>query len=108
MHIEKTHPTNFGRLYKGYTVNEIIEKGDKQLKSEMNKVSRAIRKENLHKTKNVDILLQHNERDGFYGVISSKKQGVPHSPFYKHPVSTDGGVMEKFSLWVKIWDKLYK
>ena len=100
---------SFGRLYKGWTVQEnIVKKNDKPLISELNKVTKLIRKENLHKTKNVDIILQHNKEDGFYGVISSKTQGTPNHPLYKHSISrTDKNLLNSFKKWVKAWDKLY-
>ena len=109
MFINTADSTNFQKLYMGYSIKEnIIKKNDKKLLSEVNKIAKSIRKQNLHKAKNVDIVLQHDEDFGyFYGVISSKKSGTPNHPQYSHKVSADKPLLENFANWVQAWDKLY-
>ena len=104
----QTKSLNFGKLYNGHLVQvNILEPNNKILKKELDSVSRLIRKENLHKTKNVDIILQYTEEKGFYGVISSKTQGTPMHPCYWQPVPKDENTLDKFINWVKAWDKLF-
>ena len=107
MYISSVDSTSFGRLYRGNTIKkEIMEKGDKEFVAEVNKISKAIRKENLHKSENVDIILQHNDK-GFYGVIKGKHNGVPVHPANQQPVSLNNDSMKKFTNWAKIWDSIY-
>ena len=73
----------------------------------MNSISRLIRKEELHKAENVDIILQYTPKDGFYGVISSKTQGTPNHPYYKKSLTKDEVSIKNFIDWVKSWDSLY-
>ena len=108
MNIDKIDSLNFGKLYNGYLVKEnIIKQNNNTLKKELNSISRLIRKENLHKTENVDIVLQYTKENGFYGVISSKKQGTPMHPYYKHNISKDKTIINKFAEWTKFWEKMY-
>ena len=62
----------------------------------------------MHKAENVDIILQYNRNDGFYGVISSKTQGTPIHPYYRKFVSTKPKEFENFKKWVEMWDNAYK
>ena len=109
MLVNSIDSTNFGKLYTGYTIKKnIIEKNYKNLIAKKDKIARAIRKENLHKAENVDIILQYNRNDGFYGVISSKTQGTPMHPYYRKFVSTEPKEFENFKKWVEMWDNAYK
>ena len=108
MIVSSVNSVNFGRLYRGNTIKkDIVEKNDKVLLTQVNRLEKALRKENLHKTKNVDVILQYREPEGFYGVISNKKQGTPNHPLYRHPLSTDKNQLNNFGKWVLAWDKLY-
>ena len=99
---------SFVKLYNGYLVKEnIIKANDSLLKKELNSISKLIRKENLHKKENVDIVLQYTKENGFYGVISSKIHGTPLCPGYKQNISKDKIVLNKFIEWVKSWDNMY-
>ena len=109
MLVNSIDSTNFGKLYTGYTIKKnIIEKNYKNLIANKDKIARAIRKENLHKDENVDIILQYRRNEGFYGVISSKKQGTPMHPLYCKDVSTKPKEIENFKKWVEMWDNAYK
>ena len=109
MFINSIDSTNFGKLYTGYTIKKnIIEKNYKNLIAKKDKIARAIRKENLHKAENVDIILQYRRNEGFYGVISSKTQGTPMHPYYRKFVSTKPKEFENFKKWVEMWDNAYK
>ena len=56
----RTNSLNFGKLYNGYCISEnILKTNNKALKKELNSISRLIRKEELHKAENVDIILQY-------------------------------------------------
>ena len=106
--IKKTDSLNFEKLYNGYLVKEnIIKPNNSTLKKELNSISKLIRKEDLHKKENVDIILQYTKENGFYGVISSKTQGTPMHPSYKKSISKDKTVLDKFAEWVKCWDYMY-
>ena len=109
MLVNSIDSTNFGKLYTGYTIKKnIIEKNHKSLIAKKDKIARAIRKENLHKAENVDIILQYRRNEGFYGIISSKTQGTPNHPLYCKDVSTKPKEFENFKKWVEMWDNAYK
>ena len=99
---------SFGKLYNGYLIKEnIIKSNDSLLKKELNSISKLIRKENLHKKENVDIILQYTKGNGFYGVISSKTQGTPICRYNKQNISKDKTGLDKFVEWVNCWDNMY-
>src|SRR5574344_592190 len=80
----------FGTLYQSKELKQ-LQKNPEFMKStgkELKTITNMIRKNNLHKAENVDIILSYNKEDKFYGVISSKEQGVPMGPAYKCPVSS--------------------
>ena len=108
MRIDCVNQTGFTSLYKGGTIRQIIKNNPtKEFVSELRGVECAVRKNNLHKKENVDIILGYGEADGFYGVISSKTQGTPMNPSSVCKVSKDQESIKTFSDWVEEWDKAY-
>lgn len=107
MYIQQNKPT-FGTLYRGGTIKTILSKGaSKGFKSELNATERAIRKNNLHKKENVDIILGYRKNEGLYGIISSKTQGTPLNPASECKISKDKESVNKFSEWVDAWNDAY-
>ena len=107
MYIQQNKPT-FGTLYRGGTIKTILSKGaSKEFKSELNATERAIRKNNLHKKENVDIILGYREQEGFYGIISSKKYGTPMNPSNECKIPKGQKITEFFTQWVDAWDEAY-
>jgi len=77
-------------------------KGNPQLKKQAESLARYLRRRNLHKTKYVDVYLNHDDYKGFYGVISSKKQGTPINPYYRTPIVKDK--LDDFISWLNEWE----
>ncbi len=99
---------SFKGLSTGYLLSrEIRHNTSKQFAQEVKSIRQIIRKNNLHKKDNVDIILQYSKEDGFYGVISSKQQGTPNNPSYKCPIDSTKSQIDKFIQWAEAWDEAY-
>ena len=108
MKIQTNNQPAFASLYRGGSVKNILKNNPtKEFKSELGSIERGIRKNNLHKKENVDVILGYTKQDGFYGIISSKEQGVPMNPSSECKVSKDKKSMNAFSEWVNAWDEAY-
>ena len=108
MYVQNNSRTSFGTLYRGGNVKALLKQGaSKEFKSELRATERVIRNNNLHKKENVDVILGYTKEDGFYGVISSKEQGVPMNPASECKVSRDKGSVKHFSDWVEAWNQAY-
>ena len=93
---------NFGNLY--YS-NSIVKKiGNKKFNKELETIRSIIIENKFDKKRYVDIYLGHDEERGFYGVISSKKQGVPNNPYSKAFISESKNIIKKFRAWLKQWN----
>ena len=55
----------------------------------------------------VDVIIHHSFDEGFYGVISSKKQGIPINPAYKCKISNKTEDISKFDTWLDAWNEAY-
>ncbi len=99
----------FGNLYTSSTLKKTLKrnKDNKEFVQECNSIRRSLRKNNLHKKENVDVILSHNEKDGFYGVISSKEQGTPYHPHSTCKINKEPSKIEKFKDWVNSWNEAY-
>ena len=51
-------------------------------------------------------ILQKNQ-DGFYGVVHSKKYGVPINPDCRHFISTQPDQFRQFVKWIRNWNSSY-
>lgn len=99
---------SFKSLYTGrFLQNELKENTSKQFIRHVNSIKRVIRKNNLHNKENVDIILQYQKEEGFYGVISSKNQGTPNNPAYRCSIDGTKSGIDKFRQWVEAWDEAY-
>lgn len=109
MQVHTIDNTNFKSLYRGANINGELKKGvPKEFKSTLFGIERFARKNNLHKKENVDIFLNYSkEENTFYGVISSKEQGVPMNPAYKCKVSAEKKSLADFLQWVNDWNEAY-
>src|SRR5574344_103598 len=109
MQINQQNNVAFGTLYQSYELKQ-LQKNPKFMKTsgkDLKTITYMIRKNNLNKAKNVDIILNYNNEDKFYGIISSKKQGVPINPAYKCLVSSEKNMFNDFSNWLKDWNDAY-
>ena len=107
MYIQDRTQLPFQSLYRGESIKYLLKrKPSREFKSELGSIERTIRKNNLHKKENVDIILNH-DGSKFYGVISSKEQGVPSNPAYRCSVAKDKNSMSFFTDWVNVWDEAY-
>lgn len=108
MQVQKTNNISFGGLFHGDTINEAFKvKASKKFKTDLRKIEYLIRKNDLHKQPNVDILLHYSKDIGFYGIISSKKQGVPMCMGYTCKLDESPNAIKKFTDWVNAWNDLY-
>lgn len=100
---------SFGNLYTSPTLKKALKsnKNNKEFVQECNSIRRTIRKNQLHKKENVDIVLSYNKEDGFYGVISSKEQGIPNHPQASCKINREPSKIEKFKGWVNSWNEAY-
>lgn len=73
-----------------------------------NQIKDIILKNKLDRKRNVDVILDYNNStDKFYGIISSKKQGIPENPANTCEISTDKKDISVFKKWVNEWNKAY-
>ena len=109
MLIKSLNITSFGTLYNSIGLDNFLASGKNspEFKKELSTARSIIRENGLHKKKNVDLILNYNDSDGFYTVISSKKQGVPMNPNYRHPVRQTRELIQSLTNWVSSWDYAY-
>ena len=99
---------NFKNLYNGYTLdNRLEKKTSKKFLNELNGTRQAIKENGLDRLENVDIILNVDNNDKFYGVISSKKEGVPNHPQAVCDISTKKKDINKFTKWAENWNYMY-
>ena len=68
----------------------------------------AIVSNKLDRKRNVDVILDYEkETDKFYGVISSKKQGVPNIQGNSCYITENKRDISNFKKWVNAWNKAY-
>ena len=95
-------------LYKSNSLKQLEKNATKDFLNSVEKVSKTIKTQGLHKLENVDIFLNYTKEQGFYGIISSKKEGTPNHPKNTCPISIiDGESIDNFSNWAKDWDSAY-
>ena len=93
---------NFGNLY--YT-NTIVRKiGNPKFNKELAKIRNVISENKFDRKRFVDLYLGHDEGKGFYGIISSKKQGIPNNPYSREFISLNKSSIKEFREWLKQWN----
>lgn len=97
--------TAFGRLI--LNVDKKILKSA-PIKKEYESIKKIFKDNGFSKKKNVDVILNYSPEDkAFFGIIKSKKQGIPNNPHYKHKISSDSEIVKKFKEWIETWDYMY-
>ena len=95
---------SFGDLY----INiKPADKKSEPVRSQLKEIKNIFKQNNFDKKRWVDVILNYNKEDGFYGVISSKEFGTPMNPHYKHPISSDKKVISSFKKWLNEWNHSY-
>ena len=106
----------FGNLiYSNSIDNNILgKKSSRAVNMELQRITKIIKDEKLDCLENVDIILVHKKvkykkkhKNVFYGMISSKDEGVPMHPDYTCPVLDSKGSLKKFKEWALSWDEAY-
>lgn len=77
------------------------------MSKEVNQIKKIFSENNFDKKRNVNVILTHKKGSGFWGIIESKKQGIPYNPNYIHPISTEQSSIKNFKEWLEIWDYGY-
>jgi len=100
---------SFRNLYTSQTLKKTLKNNKKNVEfvKECNSIRNTIRKNNLHKKENVDVILSYNKEDGFYGLISSKEQGIPNHPQATCKINKEPSKIKKFTDWVDSWNEAY-
>jgi len=109
MRIDSVSSQSFGALIYGNSINSDIlsRKPSRALMLELGKITQKIKAENLDALKNVDIILAHDSSKGFYGIISSKEQGIPYAKDGKRIVSSIKDSIDGFKKWANEWNEAY-
>lgn len=96
---------SFGNLY--YTNSIVSKLGSSKFNKELSAIKDVISSNKFDKKRYVDIYLGHEDELGFFGIISSKKQGIPNNPYSRCPISTDAKSIKVFDMWLKLWNHDY-
>lgn len=109
MRTDSISAQSFGTLIYGETINANIlsKKSSRAVNMELQAITKYIKDEKLDSLKNVDVILEHKRKGGFYGVISSKKQGIPVNPDYTCHVNDLKASMFNFKNWAMGWEKAF-
>ena len=109
MQIKGISKSSFRSLYHSVGLDNIISSGNNssEFKKELSVAKNIIRQNGLHRKRNVDLILNYNESDGFYTVISSKRHGVPINPNYRHPIRIENEFIQSLTNWVDGWNYAY-
>lgn len=105
MQIEKIsqHPS-FGDLFINVKPEDLKSNA---VRSQLGEIKNIFKENKFDKKRWVDVILNYNKEEGFYGVISSKEQGTPNNPHYRHSISTDKKVISSFKKWLNDWNHSY-
>ena len=101
--------TVFGNLIYGNAIDKNIlgRKSARKINLELQRITKNIKDEKLDSLNNVDIILEHKKSAGFYGIISSKKEGIPMHPDYACKISDSKISTNKFKEWALSWNDAY-
>lgn len=70
-------------------------------------LQKSIRKFDLHKKENVDIILHYTENDGYFAFVADKQGEIPNVSNAKHEISKDPEIIERFCNWINLWDDFF-
>ena len=107
--INSQQQPSFRNLITGESILKVLksERPSNALLYEYDKIEFALRMLEIDAKKNVDVILNHASGEGFFGIISSKKYGIPKSLSYRCKISPDQQDIIKFNNWVCEWDDEY-
>lgn len=96
-------------FYLGDTVKAMQKNFNRPAKFKINtkSVQDVLRKFDVHRKENVDLIIHFSEEEGFYAYISSKKSGIPNSENNKHILSKDPEIIKQIIEWVDSWDRFF-
>ena len=99
----------FGNLIYGNAIDKNIlgKKSARRINAELQRITKNIKDEKLDSLNNVDIILEHKKNGGFYGIISSKEEGIPMHPDYTCKIRNSKLSTDKFKEWALSWEKAY-
>lgn len=100
---------SFGRLFTGESVKNALTKKNcpKALLNKFKGIRKYIWGEKLSSKNYVDITLKYTEKDGFYGVISSKDKKIPYDADFSCKVNPRSDSLENFKEWVNKWNTVF-
>ena len=101
---EISNSNSFGRLKINMDKNVL---NTAPVKKELAKLKQIFTENGFSKKKNVNVILEHENGRGFFGIIESKKQGIPNNPEYRHFISSKKKDIKSFSEWLNNWDYDY-
>ncbi|MBQ7450390.1 hypothetical protein IJS77_03150 [bacterium] len=78
-----------------------------KIKKELTQIKKVFKDNGFSRKRNVNVILTYEKGSGFFGIIESKKQGVPNNPDFRYPISTTKKGIEAFGKWLKEWDYSY-
>lgn len=101
--------SSFGKIILGESIRNVLKSKRKSnaFMYELDKIELSLGVLGVDSKNNVDVILNHNQKEGFWGVISSKKFGIPDSFFSTCKVSKEYDDIITFSNWVNEWDDYY-
>ena len=105
----QSNSITFGNLIIGESVTKKLRSKyhSNTFNYEYDKIEQILSMLDIDSKKNIDIILNYKPRDGFYGVVSSKTQGVPNNPAYKCPICPDYRSIGEFDKWVNMWNEAF-
>ena len=102
------HQQSFGDLVINIDLQKLKPESKEFVVSQIPKIKDVFAKNKFDKKRWTDVILTYdNDNNRFYGIISSKKEGVPYNPHYKHAISTDKKVISSFKKWLNEWNHSY-
>ena len=77
------------------------------VKKELAQIKKIFTENGFSKKRNVNVILEHENERGFFGIIESKKQGIPENPDYRHFISSKKKDIKDFGEWLNEWNYRY-
>ena len=96
----------FGKLVSGKNLRKTLAPDRQDLINKYNVIRLYIRRENLHKINNADIILDYSDIHGFYGMIKTKSQYLAANlKDYYCKVNTSQKALQNFKEWAIKWQQ---
>ena len=100
-----SNDTSFGRL-KLSVDKDVLRSG--RVERELSKIRKIFQDSGFSRKKNVNVILTYDKNErSFFGIIESKKQGIPNNPNYRHSVSSKKKDVDNFGKWLSEWNYMY-